>query len=82
MMAKAKRVVITAGNLVRSFSRYSDMALTKPVVVTKNRQPHNVLISVAEYERLKSRDRQAFMAADTPDEFLAQLEALARSKTL
>jgi prevent-host-death family protein len=70
-------VVTTAGDLVRRFSHYSDVALAQPVLVTKNGRPRNVLISVEEYERLKSRDQQAFMAADTPDHFLADIEALA-----
>jgi len=46
-------------------------------VVTKNEQPHKILISVEEYERLKKRDQQAFLAADTPEHFLADIEALA-----
>lgn len=71
------RVVTTAGDLVRQFSHYSDVALAQPVVVTKNGRPRNVLISVEEYERLKKRDQQTFLAADTPEHFLADIEALA-----
>ena len=79
-MTKAKRAVTTVGNLVRQFARYSVMAQTKPVVVTKRGRPHNVLISIVEYERLKTRDQQAFMAADAPDELVADLEAYLRGK--
>jgi prevent-host-death family protein len=79
-MATVDRVTTTAGDLVRQFSHYSDIALAQPVVVTKNGRPRNVLISVEEYERLKKRDQQAFLAADTPDQFLAEIEALARGK--
>ncbi len=79
-MAISKRVVATAGDLVRRFSRYSDIALTQPVLVTKNGRPRNVLISAVEYERLKKRDRIAFFASDTPEEFLPALRALARTK--
>ncbi|RJF90083.1 type II toxin-antitoxin system prevent-host-death family antitoxin [Oleomonas cavernae] len=64
----------SAGDLVRQFSHYSDLALAQPVVVTKNGRPRNVLISVEEYERLKSRDQQAFLAADTPEEFVADIQ--------
>jgi PHD/YefM family antitoxin component YafN of YafNO toxin-antitoxin module len=71
----------TAGELVRQFSHYSDLALNEPVVVTKNGRARNVLISVDEYERLKRRDRIAFLAEDTPEEFIAQLEAIARGET-
>ncbi len=56
------------------------MALEQPVVVTKNGRPRNVLISVKEYERLKKRERQVYLARDIPDEFMPQLEALARGK--
>ena len=76
-MADTAPVVTTAGELVRQFSHYSDMALVQPVVVTKNGRPRNVLLSIDEYERLKKRDQQAFLAADTPDHFLADIEALA-----
>jgi hypothetical protein len=78
VMAKAKKVVTTVGKLVRQFARYSDMALAKPVLVTRNGRPRNVLLSVEEYDRLKTYDRQAFMAEDTPDEFLADLKRQAR----
>ncbi len=79
-MATKERVVTSAGELVREFSHYSDVALAAPVVVTKNGRPRNVLISVEEYERLKQRDQQAFRAADTPERFLADIEAQASGK--
>ena len=79
-MAGSKRVVTSAGDLVRQFSHFSDVALAQPVVVTKNGRPRNVLISVDEYERLKRLDQQAFLAADTPEQFVADIEALARGK--
>jgi prevent-host-death family protein len=76
-MNTADRVTTSAGELVRQFAHYSDIALSRPVIVTRNGRPRNVLLSVAEYERLKQRDQQAFMAGDTPDEFLAAIEELA-----
>jgi PHD/YefM family antitoxin component YafN of YafNO toxin-antitoxin module len=79
-MTSDERVTTTAGDLVRQFAHFSDIALGRPVVVTKNGRPQNVLISVAEYERLKKRDQRAFLAADTPERFLADIEALARGK--
>ena len=47
-MPKAKHTA-TAGELVRQFSHYSDLALKEPVVVTKNGRPRNILLSVEEY---------------------------------
>ncbi|CAH2605695.1 Antitoxin (plasmid) [Rhodovastum atsumiense] len=61
-MSTGDPVVTTAGELVRQFSHYSDIALKRPVMVTKNGRPRTVLLSVEEYERLKRRDQQAFQA--------------------
>ena len=77
-MAANEGIVTTAGELVREFSHYSDLALAQPVVVTKNGRPRNVLHCVEEYERLKRRGQLAFRAADTPDHFLADIEKIAR----
>lgn len=70
----------TAAELVRQFSRYSDLALKEPVVITKNGRPRNVMISVDEYERLKLRDRQVFLAEDTPQEFIDDMKAYLRGE--
>ena len=78
-MPKAKQTA-TAGELVRQFSHYSDLALKEPVVVTKNGRPRNILLSVDEYERLKQYDRQAFLAEDSPPELIEDLKAYLRGK--
>jgi prevent-host-death family protein len=80
LVADKEGVIASAGELVRAFSHYSDVALARPVVVTKNGRPRNILISVEEYTRLRERDQLAFRAGDTPEKFLADIEALARSK--
>jgi prevent-host-death family protein len=79
-MPTKKKTVTSAGEFVRAFSHYSDVALAEPVIITKNGRPRNILISAAEYDRLKKRDQQAFSAADTPDEFLAAIEKIAHGK--
>jgi prevent-host-death family protein len=79
-VAKTKLKTASAGEVVRQFSHFSDVALREPVVVTRNGRPRNVMISVEEYERLKARDQQAFTAANTPGHFLAGLETLAKGK--
>ena len=73
----ADQTTTTAGELVRQFAHFSDVALSQPVVVTRNGRPRTVLLSFAEYERLKRRDQRAFAAADTPEQFLASIEELA-----
>jgi len=77
-MASTDRVTATAGELVRQFAHYSDVALTRPVIVTRNGRARNVLLSIEEYERLKRRDQRAFLAADTPEHFLPAIEELAK----
>ncbi|HEY1836166.1 MAG: type II toxin-antitoxin system prevent-host-death family antitoxin [Rhizomicrobium sp.] len=81
-MAKPKfpETVASAGEIVRQFSRFSDLALKRPVFVTKNGRRRNVLLSVEEYERLKRRDRQVFFAHETPEEFIPTIEAIARGE--
>lgn len=78
-MTKVKNTA-TAGELVRQFSHFSDVALKVPVIVTKNGRPRNVLLSVEEYDRLKLRDRQVFLAEDTPEEFIGDMEAYLRGE--
>jgi len=81
-MARTKQIKASAGDVVRQFSHYSDVALKRPVIVTKNGRPRNVLISVEEYDRLKSRDQQAFLAEDAPEEFIADLKAYLAGKAI
>jgi prevent-host-death family protein len=76
-MATTDRVTATAGELVRQFAHYSDVALNHPVIITRNGRARNVLLSFEEYERLKRRDQRAFLAADTPKQFLSPIEELA-----
>jgi PHD/YefM family antitoxin component YafN of YafNO toxin-antitoxin module len=77
-MSNPTPVVTSAVDLVRQFSLYSDLVFVQPVVITRNSRPRNVLLSFEEYERLKKRDQQVFVAADTPEKFIGGIEALAR----
>ena len=79
-MPAPRKATISAAGLVRQFSHFSDVALARPVVVTKNGRPRNVLLSFEEYERLKSRDQQAFTAGATPERFLRDLRELAKAR--
>jgi prevent-host-death family protein len=66
-----------AADIAREFKHYSDLSLTRPVVVTENGRARNVILSIEEYDRLKSRDQLAFRAEETPEPFLAEIEKLA-----
>lgn len=71
---------VSAGEFVRQFSHYSDIALNRPVKITKNGRARNVVISTEEYDRLKSRDQQAFFAEDSPKELIDDLKAYMKRK--
>jgi hypothetical protein len=59
----------------RSWGEVSDRALREPIVITAKGRPRHVLMAFDEYQRLKSRDRQAFRIEDLPDDLTAMLEA-------
>ena len=64
-------VTITAVEFHRNPGRYQDVALTRPVTITKNGRERTVLLSAEEYQRLKRRDRRALSAEELSDEQLA-----------
>jgi PHD/YefM family antitoxin component YafN of YafNO toxin-antitoxin module len=61
----------------KEVGRYQDVALSQPVVVTRNGRDRTVMISAEEYLRLKRRDRQVFAAGELPDDLA---EAISRSE--
>jgi hypothetical protein len=64
---------VSATGFGKEVGRYQDMALAEPVVVTRNGRDRTVMISAAEYLRLKRRDRQVFAAGELPDDMLAAI---------
>ncbi|HEX3884203.1 MAG TPA: type II toxin-antitoxin system Phd/YefM family antitoxin [Stellaceae bacterium] len=70
-------VKVSAAELQRNIGRYQDLALTQPVVVTRNGRERTVIISVEEYRRLKRRDREVLALEDFAD---ADLDALERTR--
>jgi prevent-host-death family protein len=42
----------------KEVGRYQDVALSEPVIVTRNGRDRTVMISADEYRRLKRRDRE------------------------
>ena len=61
----------------KEVGRYQDLALSQPVVVTRNGRDRTVVISADEYQRLKRRDRQVFAAGELPDDLV---EAISRAE--
>jgi prevent-host-death family protein len=50
--------IVTSAEAQKNFGRYREQALAEPVVVTQYGKPSVVMISAAEYERLKELDRR------------------------
>src|SRR5258707_8824747 len=47
---------VTTAELIRSFGTYSDIALSEPVVITKNGRERLVLLNVDEYNFFRSEE--------------------------
>ncbi len=55
---------VSAAEFHRNIGVYQDMALTKPVAITKNGRERTVLLSAEEFHRLRRRDRRVVAAGD------------------
>lgn len=67
-------IKVTSAELQKNFGAYQDQALVEPVTVSRYGRDSVVLISAAEYERLKSRDRQALALEELSDADIAAIE--------
>jgi prevent-host-death family protein len=76
-IAKAGMDMVTVSSVEfqRHFGRYQDVALTEPVVVTRNGRERLVVLSVDEYHRLKKRDRQVLALEDFTEADLKAIRA-------
>jgi len=70
-------VVVSAAEFHRNIGKYQDIALTKPVSITKNGRERTVLLSAEEYARLKRRDRRVLGAEELSEQ---QVEALRQAR--
>ena len=57
-------VTVSAAEFHRNVGLYQDIALTRPVTITKNGREWTVLLSAHEYARLKRRDRRVIAAGE------------------
>jgi len=80
-MAASRRTATTAGESARKLSHDGDVTHAEPMVDTKTGEPGNEPIVAEEDKRLTGRNRQVFRAKDTPEYFVAALEAIAREET-
>lgn len=70
-------VRVSSTEFGKEVGRYQDIALSQPVIVTRNGRDRTVMISAVEYARLKRRDRQVFAAGELPE---AMLDVIERSE--
>ncbi|WP_010339727.1 prevent-host-death family protein [Sphingobium yanoikuyae] len=59
----------------KSFGRFSRQALESPLTITHHGHDSLVLLSYAEYLRLKSRDRQVYAIDEVPDDIAEGVRA-------
>lgn len=76
-MPSDETVTVTAAEFHRNVGVYQDMALTKPVAITKNGRERTVLLSAEEFHRLKRRDRRVVAAGELDER---QIEAIRAAK--
>jgi PHD/YefM family antitoxin component YafN of YafNO toxin-antitoxin module len=66
---------VSSVEVSKSFGRISRQALEAPVTITHHGHDSLVLLSHAEYQRLKKRDREVFTLAEVPEEIVAGVRA-------
>ena len=62
---------VSTADFIKNFGSLADQALVDPVRITKHGRDRLVMVSAAEYDRLKRRDRRVVRAEDLTDEELA-----------
>ena len=65
--------VVTSAEAQKNFGRYREQALEGPVVVTQYGKPSVVIISAAEYGRLKELDRRVMLLDEMSDVEIEQM---------
>lgn len=66
---------VSAREVQKNFGRYQDKALVAPITVTKYGRPSVVILSAAEYDRLKKLDRQALAVSELSETDIAAIKA-------
>jgi prevent-host-death family protein len=66
---------VSAAEVQKNFGHYREEAQAEPVVVTSYGTPSVVILSVAEYERLKELDRRVLLLDAMSDEQLDEMIA-------
>ena len=65
---------VTSAEFQKTFGLLADKAMTVPIAITKHGRDHLVMLSADEYARLRRRSRRVHLAAELPDDVLAEVE--------
>jgi len=65
--------VVTSAEAQKNFGRYREQALAEPIVVTQYGKPSVVIVSAAEYQRLKELDRRVMLLDELPDAVIEEM---------
>lgn len=68
---------VSSSEFVRTPGLYQDEAQREPVVIMKHNREHAVIVSAAEYKRLKRRDRLVFRTGDLSEADIAAIRVAA-----
>lgn len=68
---------ITSKEFHKHVGRYQDLALQRPVTITKHGRDHVVMLSANLYARLRQLERQALLAEELPDDTIDAIERAA-----
>lgn len=68
---------VSTADFIKNFGTLSDQALAEPVRITKHGRDRLVMMSAAEYDRLKRRDRRVVRIEDLTDD---ELELIAQAE--
>lgn len=68
---------ISTADFIKNFGTLADQALSEPVRITKHGRDRLVMVSAAEYDRLKRRDRRVVRIEELTDE---ELELIAQAE--
>ncbi|CAO3458441.1 type II toxin-antitoxin system prevent-host-death family antitoxin [Azospirillum largimobile] len=68
-------IKVSDAEFQQNVGRYQDIALSRPVTVTRDGRESTVLISTEEYRRLKRRERRVMGPEDFTEADIAALEA-------
>ena len=62
---------VSTAEFIKNYGTLADQALSEPLTITKNGRDRRVLVSAAEYDRLKNRDRRAISAGELTEDDIA-----------